>query len=142
MGLPGSSRVCFVRGEMLTQIALVGLGGFLGSVGRYLLSLLVASWSGAARFPYATLAVNVLGCLAIGVLSGLASRSGFLTPSLRLFLITGLLGGFTTFSAFGYETFLLGKDSLGAMALANIAAQIILGLGAVWIGHTLVFSGR
>jgi len=127
---------------MLTQIALVGLGGFLGSVGRYLLSLLVTEWSSASRFPAATLVVNVVGCLAIGALSGFATRSEFLTPSVRLFMITGLLGGFTTFSAFGFETFLLGKASLGMMALANIAAQIVLGLGAVWLGHTLLISGR
>ena len=127
---------------MLTQIALVGFGGLLGSVGRYLLSLLVTQWSGAARFPYATLVVNVIGCLAIGVVGGLATRADVLSPTLRLFLISGLLGGFTTFSAFGYETFLLGKDSLGAMALMNIAAQLVLGVGAVWLGHTLVLSGR
>jgi len=127
---------------MLTQIAFVGLGGFLGSVGRYLLSLLVTQWSSASRFPAATLVVNVVGCLAIGALSGFATRSEFLTPSVRLFMITGLLGGFTTFSAFGFETFLLGKASLGMMALANIAAQIVLGLGAVWLGHTLLISGR
>jgi len=84
----------------------------------------------------------VVGCLAIGALSGFATRSEFLTPSVRLFMITGLLGGFTTFSAFGFETFLLGKASLGMMALANIAAQIVLGLGAVWLGHTLLISGR
>ncbi|MBM3899993.1 MAG: CrcB family protein [Gemmatimonadetes bacterium] len=60
---------------MLTQIALVGLGGFLGSVGRYLLSLLVTQWSSASRFPAATLVVNVVGCLAIGALSGFATRS-------------------------------------------------------------------
>ena len=127
---------------ILTQIAFVGLGGFLGSIGRYLLSLLVTQWSGTSRFPVATLLVNVIGCLAIGALSGFATRSEFLTPALRLFLITGLLGGFTTFSAFGYETFLLGKESLGMMALANIAAQLALGIGMVWLGHTLLASGR
>lgn len=127
---------------MLTQITLVGLGGFLGSVGRYLLSLLVTQWSGASRFPAATLVVNVIGCLAIGALSGFATRSEFLTPALRLFLITGLLGGFTTFSAFGYETFLLGRDTLGGIAFANIVAQLLLGLGAVWLGHTVALSGH
>ena len=127
---------------ILTQIAFVGLGGFLGSIGRYLLSLLVTQWSGTSQFPVATLVVNVVGCLAIGALSGSATRSEFLTPALRLFLITGLLGGFTTFSAFGYETFLLGKESLGMMALANIAAQLALGIGMVWLGHTLLASGR
>lgn len=127
---------------MVIQIACVGLGGFLGSVGRYLLTLLVTSWSGGSRFPAATLVVNVVGCLAIGALSGYATRAEVLTPVLRLFLITGLLGGFTTFSAFGYETFLLGKASLGVLAVANIAAQIVLGVGAVWLGHTLMLSGR
>ena len=142
MDLLASSHSCVVPAEMLTQITLVGLGGFLASVGRYLLSLLVTQWSGAWRFPAATLVVNVIGCLAIGALSGFATRAEFLTPALRLFLITGLLGGFTTFSAFGHETFLLGKESLGMMALANVAAQIVLGLGAVWLGHTLLVSGR
>jgi len=127
---------------MLTQITLVGLGGFLGSVGRYLLSLLVTQWSGASRFPAATLVVNVIGCLAIGALSGFATRTEFLTPALRLFLITGLLGGFTTFSAFGYETLLLGRDTLGGIAFANIVAQLLLGLGAVWLGHTVALSGH
>jgi len=126
----------------VTPVLLVGLGGFLGSGARYLLSNLVTQWSGATRFPAATLVINVVGCLAIGALSGFSTRSELLTPALRLFLITGLLGGFTTFSAFGYETFLLGKESFGAMAFANIAAQVVLGVGAVWLGHTLLASGR
>lgn len=126
----------------MTPLLLVGLGGFLGSVARYLLSSLVTQWSGAPRFPAATLVVNLVGCLAIGALSGVATRTALLTAPLRLFLFTGVLGGFTTFSAFGYETFLLGKDSFNALALMNIAAQIVLGVGAVWLGHTLLASGR
>jgi CrcB protein len=123
---------------MLRNLMLVGGGGFLGSVARYLLTGLVTRWTAAARFPYGTLTVNVLGCLAIGVLAGLAEERHLLSSSARLFLLTGVLGGFTTFSAFAYESYFLGREHAWGSALASVAFQVLAGIGAVWIGHRLV----
>ncbi len=113
---------------------LVGIGGFFGSIARYLMGLLVYRFFDAPTFPYATLLVNVLGCLAIGFIGTLAERSDIIQTPVRVFLIIGLLGGFTTFSAFGYETLTLARDGRMLHALWNIAAQIVLGLCAVWFG--------
>jgi CrcB protein len=119
----------------MRNLLLVGGGGFLGSVARYLLGGLVLQSTGAARFPFATLVVNVTGCLAIGVLAGFAERASAFTPATRLFLMTGLLGGYTTFSAFGYETFFLAREHAWLSAATNVIAHIVLGLGAVFAGY-------
>lgn len=121
----------------MRNLLLVGTGGFLGSVSRYYLSGLVIHASGAPRFPLATLAVNVTGCLSIGILAGLAEHAHLLSPSARLFLLTGFLGGYTTFSAFAYETYFLGREHAWASAAVNVAAQVVLGLLAVVLGHRL-----
>jgi CrcB protein len=93
--------------------------------------------TGAARFPYGTLVVNVSGCLAIGVIAGLAERASVFTPETRLFLMTGFLGGYTTFSAFAYETVFLAREHAWLSALINVLAQVALGLMAVVAGHRL-----
>ncbi len=121
----------------MRNLLLVGVGGFLGSAARYLLTGLATQLSGAARFPYGTLLVNVLGCLGIGVLAGLAEHRHLFTAATRLFLLTGVLGGFTTFSAFAYESHFLGREQLWPAMLLNIALQVGLGLAAVWVGHRL-----
>jgi CrcB protein len=114
---------------------LVGGGGFLGSVARYYLSGAVLHATGAARFPWGTLAVNTLGCLVIGVLAGLAEHLHLFTPAVRLLLFTGFLGGFTTYSAFAYETHFLVREQLWFAAAVNLTLHIALGLAAVWLGH-------
>jgi CrcB protein len=114
----------------MTRLLLVALGGAIGSVARYALS-------GAAQrsfFPTGTLAVNVLGCLVIGFVMGLAARPAGLSPNLRLFLATGLCGGFTTYSAFGFETLQLLGDGQLWQAGVNVAAQLVGGLSAAWVG--------
>ncbi len=121
----------------MRNLLLVGGGGFLGSIARYLLSGFVLHSTGAARFPYGTFAVNVIGCLAIGVIAGLAEKASMFTPAARLFLMTGFLGGFTTFSAFAYETFFLGREHTWASAVGNVAGQVVLGLVAVVAGYRL-----
>lgn len=121
----------------MNNLLLVGTGGFVGSVARYYLGGLVLHASGAPRFPYATMVVNVTGCLAIGVLSALGERTGAVAPPTRLFLITGLLGGYTTFSAFALETWFLGREHAWASAALNVSAQVFLGLLAVAVGHRL-----
>jgi len=89
------------------------------------------------EFPWGTLLVNVTGCFAIGFLAALADERGPLGPTGRLFWMVGVLGGFTTFSTFGYETFALAREGSHALALGNTLAQIVLGLGAVWAGVVL-----
>jgi len=115
-------------------ILLVGLGGFVGSVTRYLLSRSVQDWAGGHWFPWGTLTVNVIGCLVIGLLAGLSEHRDLLGPNTRALLFVGLLGGFTTFSAFGNETVGLWRDGHSAQAAGNVALQLVLGLGAVWVG--------
>jgi fluoride exporter len=122
------------------NILLAGVGGFIGSVSRYLLSGYVQQWSRSGNFPYGTLAVNIIGCLVIGFLSQLADARGVLTSESRIFLFVGVLGGFTTFSAFGNETVNLWRGGESLLAFANIAAQVVLGLGAVWLGRILAYS--
>jgi CrcB protein len=93
----------------------------------------------ASLFPFGTLAVNVLGCLLIGALMALAVERESLSPNLRLLLVTGVLGGFTTFSAFGYETLALAMiERQPLLALANVATEVVLGLVAAWSGWWVV----
>lgn len=121
----------------MRNLLLVGGGGFLGSVARYYLTGWVTQISHASRFPFGTLVVNVTGCLLMGFLAGLAEHAHLLTPPTRLFLLTGLLGGFTTYSAFAYESYFLGREEMAVAALANVALQLVLGLGAVVLGSKI-----
>ena len=116
----------------MERIFLVGLGGFIGTVLRYGLGGWASRWKGSAAFPYETLLVNVLGCLAIGLLAALSEARGVFTGTTRAFLFIGVLGGFTTFSSFGYETFQLlrGGQALGA---ALITGMVLVG----FMGWTL-----
>lgn len=118
-------------------VLLVGVGSFFGGVFRYGLSTWVHRLLDNPWFPYGTLAVNTLGCLAIGFLAGLAEARAAFTPEARLFLFVGVLGGFTTFSSFALETFSLARDTQSLAAFANIGAQLLLGLLAVWLGNVL-----
>jgi fluoride exporter len=116
---------------------LLFVGGGLGSALRFGLSLAVDARLGPRfPFPWGTLAVNLSGCFAIGVLATLADTR-VISPSARLFLVTGLLGGFTTFSAFGMETFQLLQDGRAAAAAANAAASVTAGVLAVAAGAWL-----
>jgi CrcB protein len=119
-------------------VLLVGTGGFLGSIGRYLVGGWVHSLVPFSTFPFGTLVVNALGCFAIGLLGGLADSRQLLGADLRLFLLIGVLGGFTTFSSFAYETLALTRDAEAGRALMNVAAQIVVGLAACWAGYALV----
>ena len=121
--------------QVFKNIVLVGMGGFLGSVLRYLLSGWSQGWMKSAVFPVGTATVNILGCLVIGLLGGLAENNQLFSPQLRLFLFLGVLGGFTTFSTFGYETMALVRDRELLLAFANVAIQLIFGFGAVLIGY-------
>jgi fluoride exporter len=119
------------------NILWVGVGGFIGSVFRYVLSGLVQEYTERDDFPVGTLAVNILGCLIIGLLSQLAEARGAFSPETRALVIIGILGGFTTFSSFGNETMNLWRDGESYLAFVNVVAQVMLGLGAVWLGRTI-----
>jgi len=121
------------------NILLVALGGAFGSVSRYLLGTWVQSASKSIDFPYGTLAVNLIGCFVIGFLSQLAETRGVFTSESRALVFVGVLGGFTTFSSFGNDTINLLRDGETFNALANIGANVILGLLLVWLGRTVAF---
>jgi CrcB protein len=113
-------------------------GGGLGAVLRFALALWVDERVPAA-FPWGTLAVNVTGCFAIGLIATFADEHRVLTPAARLFLIAGVLGGFTTFSTFGLETWRLVEDGLSTAALLNVTVSLAGTLAAVVLG---VLIGR
>ena len=121
----------------LVQIALIGVGGFFGSIGRFLLSGFVHRMIPQLSFPLGTLTVNVFGCFLIGLLYGLTDTRHVMGDEIRLFLIIGVLGGFTTFSTFGYETLALLRDAKFTWAFLSVLLHLVTGLGAVWVGHTL-----
>lgn len=121
------------------NILLVGIGGALGSISRYLLGTWIQALSRSIDFPYGTLIVNLLGCFLIGLLSQLAEARGAFTSETRAFLFIGILGGFTTFSSFGNDTINLMRDGAAFNALANIGVNVILGLVLVWLGRAVAF---
>jgi CrcB protein len=129
-----------MNGSTVRNVLLVGGGGFLGSVARYFVTGWATQMSHASRFPLGTLLVNATGCLLIGFLAGIAEHAHLMTPSSRLFLLTGILGGFTTYSAFAYETYFLGREHLWGAALANVALQLLLGIGAVLLGARIALA--
>lgn len=113
------------------------LGSGLGGVLRYLMSLTVQRLANGWLFPVGTLSVNILGCLIIGFLGQLMEAKGLFPGNQRIFLLIGLLGGFTTFSSFGYETIQLLRDGELLFAVLNVVLQVVLGLLAVWFGFVL-----
>lgn len=121
----------------LINSAVVGSGGFIGALARYGLSGLVHRQVPLAVFPYGTLVVNLLGCLMIGVLAGLAESRQLFGPEFRTFALIGVLGGFTTFSTFGYETVAMMRDAEFLRASTNVGVHIVLGLALVWLGYAL-----
>jgi fluoride exporter len=120
----------------MMKLFLVGAGGFLGSITRYLLSNFVQE-SSHTRFPVGTLLVNVLGCLVIGLLSQIGESRDIFSAETRAFIFVGILGGFTTYSSFGNETINLWRNNDNGFALLNVALQLTLGLGAVWMGRMI-----
>ncbi len=115
------------------RILWVALGGAIGSVGRYLLDGGVYRLL-PATFPFGTALVNVIGCLAFGLVVGTAEERFVVGSIARTFVLIGVLGGFTTFSAFAFETFQLLRDGELVPALINAAGQVVAGLLALWLG--------
>lgn len=114
---------------------MIGAGSFIGGVLRYFLSQVVQSKM-LSVFPYGTFAVNVIGCFVIGAVISLADKQS-MSNDWKLFLATGICGGFTTFSAFSMETLALLRGGQVSIALLYIAGSVLLGLAATWAGYAL-----
>ncbi|NND55547.1 MAG: fluoride efflux transporter CrcB [Gammaproteobacteria bacterium] len=123
-----------MQNNFMLQFLTVGAGGFIGAGLRFAVGSAVQRALPAAAFPYGTLAVNVIGCFLIGLLAAwrMPMDSG---P--RLFLMVGLLGGFTTYSAFALETLTMAQQQQHGMAFASVAIKTVAALGAVWAGFEL-----
>jgi len=125
-----------VNYAFMPRMIWIGLAGFAGTLLRYWLSGAVAKRYGET-FPYGTLAVNAFGCLLAGALFHLMYERFLTSPTVRSMVFIGLLGGFTTFSSYGLQTFTLLRDGELLLALINIAASNVAGLFLVWIGYRL-----
>lgn len=122
---------------MIKTMLLAGLGGFGGTCLRFLVNRLCSIWF-AGTFPIATLTVNLAGCLAFGLFSGLAERGNLLTSSQVALLITGFCGGFTTFSTFAGDICNLGDKGEWTVSAVYLAASVILGILLVFTGRQLI----
>ena len=124
----------------MVKLLIIGAGGFMGAVLRYLLSGLLQNLSGSAVFPFGTLGVNLVGCFVIGLMSYLAEYRGLFGPETRMFVFVGLLGALTTFSTFGHETYGLIKDARVSFALLNVGIHVVAGLTLVWLGRVMAYA--
>lgn len=124
----------------MSKIILVGVGGFIGAALRYLISGYVQNLTQSVAFPHGTLAVNITGCFIIGMFSHLVESQVSITAEMRLLLMVGLLGSFTTYSTFSNETMNLLQDKRLFLALINIGTHIILGLSAVLLGRFTIIT--
>lgn len=120
----------------MIKLLLIGFAGFVGTLSRYWLSGVVARRYGET-FPFGTLAVNLVGCFLVGLLFYLMQERYLVNQNVRTIILIGLLGGFTTFSSLGLQTFTLLQDNEIALAALNLVASNMLGLLLVWAGYTL-----
>jgi len=121
----------------MQQVLLVGLGGFVGSILRYLISSWVPSLIDTIALPIGTIVVNIVGCFILGFLSSRADTLPGFSETTQVFLMVGILGGFTTFSTFGNETAVLLRNGQSLHALANILLQVVPGIASAWFGYVL-----
>jgi CrcB protein len=121
----------------MSRTLLVGIAGLAGTLLRYWLSGFVARRYGET-FPVGTMVVNVLGCLLAGAIFNLTEERFLMNPTLRTVILIGFLGGFTTFSSYGLQTFTLLRDGEFGLATLNVAVSNVLGLFMVWLGYGLV----
>lgn len=120
----------------MAKLFLIGLAGFVGTLGRYGLSGVIAKRYGET-FPLGTLAVNLIGCFLVGLLFYLMQERFLVNQNVRTIILIGLLGGFTTFSSLGLQTFTLLQDGEVGLAAVNLGASNLIGLLMVWVGYTL-----
>lgn len=113
------------------------IGGALGSAARYVLSSLITRHA-AAHAAAGTFVVNVLGCFLFGLIAALADRRFPLSAPARAFVLAGVLGGFTTFSSYTFDTYMLLREGQAVRAAWNAAGQVVLGMAALWLGYVVV----
>jgi len=121
----------------MSRTLFVGIAGLAGTLLRYWLSGFVARRYGET-FPVGTMVVNILGCLLAGAIFNLTEERFLMNPTLRTVILIGFLGGFTTFSSYGLQTFTLLRDGEFGLATLNVAVSNVLGLFMVWVGYGLV----
>ena len=122
---------------MIKAMLIAGLGGFMGTCLRYLTGRLCHLWE-LGGFPLGTFVVNIVGSFIIGALLGLAERNNFITPTMNVLLVTGFCGGFTTFSSFADDIFLLMQQRNWTIFAIYTSLSISLGVFFVWIGRSAV----
>ncbi|MDE7407472.1 MAG: fluoride efflux transporter CrcB [Muribaculaceae bacterium] len=122
---------------MIKEILIVGLGSGIGGMARYIIGRIIAA-TGSTGFPWATLTVNLLGCLIIGLVFGLVAYRGSMPDYVRLLLTVGFCGGFTTFSTFSHECYLMFTQGHTTTAAIYMSASLIGGLCLVFTGYWLV----
>ena len=122
---------------MLRTIFIVGAGGFIGSVMRYLVQLWVERGM-SSTFPWGTFVANIAGSFIIGMVFALAQKGNLMNAEWRLFLAVGICGGFTTFSSFAYNNLTMLKDGLYGQFIWNVGGSLVLGLLAVYVGMLAV----
>lgn len=125
----------------MVNILWIGLGGALGTMARYWLSGFVAQRIGET-FPWGTMAVNISGSFVIGLFAALTDPDGrwLVSPTARQFVMIGILGGYTTFSSFSFQTLNLAREGEWLWAGSNVLLSVVLCLAAVWLGHVLTMS--
>jgi CrcB protein len=125
----------------LRLLFIIGIGGFLGTIARYLFQQLIYRFY-PASFPVGTLAINLLGCFLIGIFFALSEKGNVIPPEWRMFLTTGLCGGFTTFSAFSFESVQLLNDGEYTYMTGYILASVVIGIAAtiagIWITRSII----
>ncbi len=136
LSLPSNLYRKIAQIKIMKSVILLGCGGFIGTILRYAVQLGVNKYS-FTSFPLATFLVNIVGCLLIGILYGLATRYEWLNQELQLFLITGLCGGFTTFSTFSYENILLLQKGNYLVFFGYLFLSISLGFTLTWLGFVV-----
>ena len=119
------------------NLLLIAIGGALGSVARYLFSSAVLRATGSL-FPVGTFAVNAVGCFVFGIIAGAAEQRVALPPEVRAFVLIGILGGFTTFSSYSFESFTLIRDGQFLWAAINLAGQVVIGVVGVAVGFAIM----
>lgn len=122
---------------MLKNLLIVGSGGFIGSIMRYLVQVFVEKGQ-ASTFPWGTFVANIAGSFIIGIVFALAEKGNLMNAEWRLFFAVGICGGFTTFSSFAYNNLILLKENSIGQLLFNIGGSLFVGILAVYLGIILV----
>ncbi len=121
----------------MINVIYVGIGGFLGAILRYALGSYIGNITRHLPFYFSTLTVNIIGCVLIGLLTGFFETQKIMNPEIRLFLMLGLLGSFTTFSTFSLDTMVLFGEDRFFLGVLNVFSHVLLGLGGVVAGREL-----